>query len=146
MQFDPNNTIVRLCIQGLEYQGLGEKEKAMSYYGLAWSEAKTDFEKFTAAHYLARHQTDPEKELEWNQLALTHAKLVERDSMKQHFPSLYLNIAKSFEQMGDHSSAYKACESANSYIKYLSNDGYGRMIAAGIKAAITRLTRTDNSK
>ena len=146
MQFDPNNTIVKLCVQGLEYEGLGEREKALSYYGLAWQQASTDFEKFTAAHYLARHQCDPTKELEWNQLALKHAKLVDRHTMKQYFPSLYLNLAKSFEQIGDFHSAYSACESANSYTEFLSDDGYGKMIKAGVKAALTRLTVTLNDR
>jgi hypothetical protein len=139
MQFDPNNAIVKLCVQGLEYEGLGQKERAMSYYCLAWEQATTDFEKFTAAHYLARHQTDPVKELEWNQLALQHAKLVDRDTMKQYYPSLYLNIVKSFEQIGDAHSAYDACELANSYTEFLADDGYGRMIKTGVKAALERL-------
>jgi hypothetical protein len=56
MQFDPNNNIVKLCTQGMSLEGEGKKEEALKLFQQAWDEATHDFEKFTAAHYVARHQ------------------------------------------------------------------------------------------
>jgi rifampin ADP-ribosylating transferase len=40
----------------MEMEVKGNPEEASKLFLQAWNEATTDFEKFTAAHYVARHQ------------------------------------------------------------------------------------------
>ena len=56
MEFNPNNKIIKLCVQGMHMEGEGRPEEASRLFLQAWNEATNDFEKFTAAHYVARHQ------------------------------------------------------------------------------------------
>jgi len=56
MEFDPNNNVVKLCAQGMSLEGQGKLEEASKVFTKAWNDATSNFEKFTAAHYVARHQ------------------------------------------------------------------------------------------
>ena len=67
MQFDPNNKIVKLCAEGMEMEGKGKQEEAGKYFLQAWSEATNHFEKFTAAHYVARCQKSVADKLKWGE-------------------------------------------------------------------------------
>ncbi len=94
MEFSPFNPIVKLCLQGMEMEQQGELEKAKDFFTQAWNEAAADFEKFLAAHYLARlTQQDPEK-LNWLKQALHYALNVADVAVKSALPSLYLNLSK----------------------------------------------------
>ncbi len=55
MEFDPSNPIIQLCVQGSEHEAKGDIPAAGQLYKQAWAQATTDFEKFTAAYFLARH-------------------------------------------------------------------------------------------
>jgi len=70
MEFSPNNNIIKLCLQGMDMEGKGKPEEASGLFLQAWSEATNDFEKFTAAYYVARHQKDVSGKLEWLKTAL----------------------------------------------------------------------------
>lgn len=59
MDFNPRNNVVRLCARGMNEETLGNMESAFQLYLEAWEKAISDFEKFTAAHYLGRHQEEP---------------------------------------------------------------------------------------
>ena len=50
MEFDPNNHVVRLCIQGMALEEKGEAEEARRHFLRAWNEGANDLEKFIAAH------------------------------------------------------------------------------------------------
>ena len=39
-------------------KAMGQMDKAKLLFLQAWNESDTDFEKFTAAHFVARHQDD----------------------------------------------------------------------------------------
>ena len=56
MQFDLSNKIIQLCAEGMEAEGKAGIEAAKKLFRQAWEESTTDFEKFTASHYLARNQ------------------------------------------------------------------------------------------
>jgi hypothetical protein len=56
MTFNPNNPIIQLCIQGIDREEKGVPEEARRLFLQAWHEATNDFEKFMAAHFVARHQ------------------------------------------------------------------------------------------
>jgi hypothetical protein len=140
MNFDPENKIVKLCAEGMEMEAKQKTNEAKSFFLKAWNEATNDFEKFIAAHYVARHQDSIEEKLKWDEIALSFALRVEDNSMKTNFPSLYLNIAKCFEDLKDFTNALKNYQSAFSYTNNLADDGYGRMIQSGIKTGIERLS------
>lgn len=49
MEFNPNNTIVQLCLQGMGAEERGKPEEASKLFLQAWNEAANDFEKFLAS-------------------------------------------------------------------------------------------------
>ncbi len=65
MEFSPNNNVVKLCLQGIGLEEKDKSEKASMTFLQAWNEAATDFEKFIAAYYVARHQKNVLDKLEW---------------------------------------------------------------------------------
>ena len=139
MQFDPENPIIKLCGQGMMLEGEGKPVEASSLFMQAWEQATNDFERFTAAHYIARHQNDVAGKLYWDETALRHALNVKDEGMKGSYPSLYLNIAKCHEDLGDRVRAKQNYESALSYADFLPNDGYGNMIRGGISNGLERV-------
>jgi hypothetical protein len=52
MEFNPNNNIVKLCLQGMIMEAKGNHEEAGKLFLQAWNEATNDFEKYLAAYYL----------------------------------------------------------------------------------------------
>ena len=139
MQFDPNNKVIQLCAKGMEMETAQKPDEAKALFLQAWEEASNDFEKFTAAHYVARHQSTVEDKLKWDETALSFALKINDGSMEAHYPSLYLNIAKCYEDLKDFESARKNYETALSYAGHLPDNGYGKMIKSGINNGLQRL-------
>lgn len=139
MQFDPNNSIFKLCAQGMDMEGKSNPEEASRFFLQAWNEATNDFEKFTAAHYVARHQKSLADKLKWDEEALHFALKIKDDTVKGAYPSLYLNIAKCFEDLNDFDNARKNYQLGLSYTNLLPDNGYGNMIKAGIMNGIERI-------
>ena len=140
MEFDADNNVVKLCAQGMDMEGKGKPEEASKLFLQAWNEATNDFEKFTASHYVARHQKSVADKLKWDETALQLALKINNDSAKATFPSLYLNIAKCFEDLNELDNAKKNYELALSFSDSLPDNGYGNMIKGGIKKGIDRVT------
>ena len=140
MQFDPNNNVVKLCAQGMSLEGEGKPEDAYKIFQQAWSEATDDFEKFTSAHYVARHQKSVADKLRWDETALNLALKIEDENMKANYPSLYLNVAKCYEDLKDFDNARNNYQLALSFTNLLPDDGYGKMIKSGIINGIERVT------
>jgi tetratricopeptide (TPR) repeat protein len=141
MQFDPNNKIIKLCADGMAAEGQGQTATAVSLFQQAWDEATNDFEKFTAAHYVARHQKNVADKLKWDETCLQLALQLNDDSMKGAYPSLYLNIGKCYEDLNNMAQAKKNYQLALSYSSFLPDDGYGKMIQSGIANGIERVSR-----
>src|SRR5438045_1639457 len=123
MEFDPNNPVIRLCIQGIALEEKGKAEEASELFLQAWNEAINDFEKFIAAHFLARHQKTISDKLKWLEMALAFALKINNISVNGAFPTLYSNIAKCYEDLGDHENAKKNYELAVSSKDKLSDTG-----------------------
>ena len=115
MEFNPNNNVIKLCMEGMGMEEKGKPGEASRLFLLAWNEATNDFEKFTAAYYVARHQEHTSGNLKWLETALQFALRINDDSVTSAFPSLYSNIAKCYEDLGDLESAKKNYELAISF-------------------------------
>jgi tetratricopeptide (TPR) repeat protein len=98
---DLDNPVIQLCIQGTQAEFQGQPENARSFYRKAWDVAHDDYEACIAAHYMARHQEDPQERLHWNQVALERARSVTDGSVQEFYPSLYLNMGQSHELLGN---------------------------------------------
>jgi len=123
MEFNPNNNIVKLCLQGMDLEEKNKPEEASRIFLQAWNEATNDFEKFIAAHYVTRHQKSVPDKLKWVEATLQLALKINNDYVKGIFPSLYSNIAKCYEELGDLDNAKKNYELANTFKDKLSDNG-----------------------
>lgn len=112
MEFSPANPIVQLCLQGMNMEDNGNQQEAARLFFQAWEKATSDFEKFTAAYYVARHQKNVPDKLKWLETTLQLALNINDDTVKSAFPSLYTNIAKCYEELNDTGNAKKNYESA----------------------------------
>jgi rifampin ADP-ribosylating transferase len=122
-QFDPNNKIIQLLLRGMGMEDSGNPEEARLLFDEAWNEATADFEKFIAAYYVARHQRNISERLKWFETALRFALKMNDVAVKSAFPSLYLNIAKCYEELSDSEKAKKNYELSNSYQDTPSDQG-----------------------
>ena len=123
MEFDPNNNVVKLCLQGMGMEENGKPEDASKLFLQAWNESTTDFEKFIATHYVARHQKNVSDKLKWLETALQFALKINNDSVKSAFPSLYLNIANCYQDLNNADKAKKNYELATSFKDKPSDKG-----------------------
>ena len=125
----------------MDMEGLGKANEARQLFLQAWNECSNDFERFIAAHYVARQTSTLEDKLRWDETALKAALKIDDDSVKTNYPSLYLNIGKGYEDLKDFENAKQYYQLAFSYTDYLPNDGYGRLIKSGIRNGIDRLSK-----
>ena len=123
MEFNPNNNVIKLCIEAMGMEEKGKPEEASRLFLQAWNEATNDFEKFIASYYLARQQKNTSDKLKWLETALQFALKVNDDSVKGAFPSLYSNIAKCYEDLSDPGKAKKNYELAISFKDKPSDKG-----------------------
>ena len=136
---DPNNAIVRLCVEGMELEMKGQIEEAARIFAVAWDLSSDDFEKCIAAHYVARHQKIEAETLWWNQESLRRAKASDHPSLREFYPSLYLNLGKSYEDMGNRGEARKFYELAAQSANLLPENAYGNTVRNGIARGLQRV-------
>ena len=123
MEFNPNNNIIQLCLQGMELEEKGKPDEAGKLFLQAWNEATNDFEKYTAAYYVARHQKNVPAKLQWLETSLKFALKINDDTVRSAFPSLYTYIAKCHEELGDPVNSRKNYELAASFKAKPSDKG-----------------------
>jgi tetratricopeptide (TPR) repeat protein len=102
-----HNPVIKLCIEGTQAEFKGQHEDAHTLYWQAWEIAQNDYEACIAAHYVARLQQKPEDILFWNLEALNRADHVQPELVKDFYPSLYLNMGRAYELLGNASEAQK---------------------------------------
>ena len=139
MEFDQENKVIQLCAKGMEREGKGQLTEAGELFDKAWHAATNDFEKFTAAHYVARHQKSISDKLKWDETALKHALKINDENVKGTLPSLYLNIAKCYEDLDDFDNAKNNYQLAFSFTDFLPDNAYGNMIKTGIINGLNRI-------
>ncbi|MBS3913363.1 MAG: NAD(+)--rifampin ADP-ribosyltransferase [Bacteroidetes bacterium] len=101
MEFDPNNPIVKLCIQGMALEDKNMPENAAAIFYQAWKEATKDFEKYLSAHFIARHQHNIPDKIKWLEIMLDFALKINNHAVNGALPNLYLNISKCYEELHD---------------------------------------------
>ena len=136
---DPNNPVVKLCAQGIEIEMQGRRDEARSLYLQAWELRQDDVDACIAAHYVARHQETPADTLRWNELALQHAISASADSIRSFYPSLYLNLGKSYEDLGNISRARELYEQGERCISDVPDGGYAEVVRQGLHNALQRV-------
>ncbi|PQJ12567.1 NAD(+)--rifampin ADP-ribosyltransferase [Flavipsychrobacter stenotrophus] len=123
MEFSPANPVIKLCLQGMNMEDNGKPEEALTIFLQAFNEVTDDFEKFTAAHYVVRHQNTVVDKLRWLQTALQYALKVNDDAVNSAFPALYQHIARCYEQLGDADNAKKNNDLSASFAANPSDKG-----------------------
>ncbi|MBK8503162.1 MAG: rRNA adenine methyltransferase [Saprospiraceae bacterium] len=146
MEFNTENQVVRLCAEGMEFEGKGENGKASEKFEEAWNFSQNDFDKFTSAHYVARHQKSIIEKLNWDKTALDFALKISDKIVKGSLPSLYLNIGKCHEDLNDFVNARANYVSGKSYFEYLPTDGYGNMIKKVLKVELNELIKMNSER
>lgn len=125
----------------------GRRQEAREAFAAVWDEIETDgdpFHRCVLSHYMADVQDDPTDELMWDRRALAAADSIVKErpdasglSVLSLYPSLHLNLADVMLRTGDRDGARNHARLAQAASDALADDGYGRMIRAGIE----RLTR-----
>jgi hypothetical protein len=126
-------------------EGQGRGDDARDLFEQAWAARKDDFDACVAAHYLARHQPSPEETLRWNREALSRAEKVGDDRVRGFFPSLYLNLGRSYEDVGDPGEARRIYALAAEKLGVLGDNGYGDMVRRGIAEGRRRTSPADST-
>ncbi|MBW7571985.1 NAD(+)--rifampin ADP-ribosyltransferase [Caproiciproducens sp. AGMB10547] len=123
IKFDPNNAVIRLCMSGMSLEDSGNIEDATTMFYKAWHEATDDYERFIAAYHLARQQKIIADKLKWIEASLQCALNINDDNVKSAYSTLYLHIAKCYDELGDSDNALRNYESANLYNGAPSDEG-----------------------
>ncbi|MDW5266642.1 MULTISPECIES: hypothetical protein [Acidobacteriaceae] len=118
----------------------GELDEASKLFMTAWEQSADDFEKCIAAHYVARHQKTASDMLRWNQESLDRANAVDGALVQGFYPSLYLNMGKSHEDLGNREEAKRFYELASAHLNQLSADRYGDIVRDGVVRGLQRVS------
>jgi len=135
MMFELDSPVVELCARGMETGG----KEGDALFAEAWEQATTDIEKAIAAHYVARSQQSAADKLSWDETALAHALEADQSLIGGFYPSLHLNIAKGYEDLGQTETAMAHYLAASRHAAQLPDDGYSNLIRGGIQNGIERL-------
>jgi tetratricopeptide (TPR) repeat protein len=141
MRLDPDNPVVQLCVDGMQAEAAGELDTARELFQQAWDARLDDVDACVAAHYLARRQTTAEDVLLWNQRALDHANAAGDERVRGFYPSLYLNMGWSCEQLGRSGEAQRWYVLAAGALEELDGGdaAYGEVVRDGVVAGLRRL-------
>ncbi len=135
---DPNNPVVKLCIEGMQAEGAGQLAAARALFLQAWAARQDDYDACIAAHYVARHRP-PAETRHWNQVALDHADLADATLTEEFYPSLYLNMGWSHEQLGNLAEAGRYYDLATAKLDILPDGPYAEVVRKGVAAGRARL-------
>ena len=132
---DPENPVVRLCARGMEAEQAQRPDEARALFEQAWEARDNEYEGCIAAHYLARQQPDDQAAFHWNLTALRLAGTAEAGDhdVGGFYPSLHLNMASSYQQLGDRTAALAHLAEAGRRIDAVPDGPYKDTVRAGIR-------------
>ena len=123
MEFDPNNLVVKCCINGMAMEDKGDASAALNYFMQAWGGAANEFEKYLAAYFIARHHSEPAVKLSWLERSLQSALSVNKDSVNGALPVLYEKIAECYDALGNKLQAKNSRRSAIASTNQITDKG-----------------------
>ncbi|AKG52715.1 hypothetical protein DGWBC_0022 [Dehalogenimonas sp. WBC-2] len=138
LEIDVNNPVVKLCGEGIQAELAGRTTEAIELCTRAWEMRKDDYDACIAAHYMARYQENAEDTLKWNMRALEHAAAVDKRVLG-FYASLYLNVGKSNEDLGNLPEARHYYELASAKLDMVPDGEYKETLKSGIKTALERV-------
>jgi hypothetical protein len=136
--------------EAVELGRTGDPEDARRRLAELWEDPEVQADplhRCTLAHFAADLQTTVVDELAWDLRALEAADEITAERAREHhpdvdvaafYPSLHLNLGDAYRRLGDAAGACHHLERARASLGRLPNDGYGRMIGAGIEALAQR--------
>ena len=136
---DPENPVVKLCMEGMRAEGEGRGVDAAHAFGRAWDTAADDYERCIAAHYVARCQAAPDDALVWNARCLSLADAVGDDRVAGFYPSLHLNVGKACEDLGRLAEAREHYAAAERAFDALPDGNYGASVRAAVIRGLLRV-------
>ena len=136
---DLDNPVVKLCVAGMRAEGENRFEDARRLFNQAWETSRDDFEACISAHYLARHQDNPQDTLRWNQEALARANAVGDERVSGFYPSLYLNLGHSYETLGNLEEAARLYGLASQGMGQLPDGRYSGIVRSAVEAGKKRI-------
>ena len=123
--------------EAVELGHAGNAEEARGRLAELWEDAEVQADplhRCTLAHHAADLQTTVIDELAWDLRALEAAGEVTPERARAHHPSLHLNLGDAYLRLGDAAGACHHLERARACLDRLPDDGYGRMIRAGVES------------
>lgn len=123
MEFNPNNPIVKLCLQGMAMEEAGKVAEALELFMQAWEQGSNDFERFLAAHYIARQQSQLHDKVSWLHKALDCALKFPDLSVQTALPGLYRQLAAAYEALHNSGQAKLFLDEAQKVEKKLDDKG-----------------------
>lgn len=113
-EFDPQNNIIQLCLQGMIMEKSNQLEAACELFHKAWQEATNDFERFYAAYNVSRYKSEPKEQLKWLDTALQLAESMNNTAVNSAYSTVYTQLAKCYEALGhmDKAKTYHELSSA----------------------------------
>ncbi len=144
-------TLIRIG-EAVRLSHQGEREAARHQFAEIWDEIGGEggdpLHRCTLAHAMADVQDDVRDELVWDQRALAAADLITDARAAQAgvtlpvaglYPSLHLNVSECYRKLGDLARAREHLQQAQAAIGVLGDDGYGRLVRAGLEQVAERL-------
>lgn len=142
---DPDNPVVQLCTAGMAAENAGRLDEARAYFEQAWSIGRDALDACIAAHFLARYQADPALALAWNQCALDHADQADEAAVREFYPSLYLNLGWSYEQLSDLVQARRYYDLGIACLAVLPDTPYSAVVQRGLTMAQQRMKASETA-
>jgi len=102
---DTDSPTIKLCIEGTRAEFERRLADARALFWQAWEASRDDYDACIAAHYMARCQTTPEETLRWNLEALARPNALTDERAVSFYPSLYVNLGRSYEILGNQAEA-----------------------------------------
>jgi hypothetical protein len=136
--------------EAIELGRTGDAEDARRRLAELWEDPEVQADplhRCTLAHHAADLQTTVIDELAWDLRALEAADEITAERAREHhpsldvtalYPSLHLNLGDAYQRLGDVAGAHHHLQRARASVDHLPDDGYGRMIRAGIEALAQR--------
>ena len=101
----------------------GDATEGRRFFREAWDESTNDFEKFLAAHFLARSAESVRERLKWSETALESALKVDNEATRSALPTLYEDLAGCYEDLNDAMNARETRQLAASLSREPSDMG-----------------------